>query len=121
MAPALAGSVLVSTRRSPLSADGERDIRPRSAEKSALGAGNDHVDVPRAALAADQALVPVIDGRLGAVVLGHLSRVGLGAIPAVEAPDQKAHFGGGGVAERHRRAAVRFQRSEALSTSDTTK
>ncbi len=68
-----------------------------------------------AALAADEALVPVIDGRLGAVVLGHLGRVGLGAIPAIETPDEKAHLGSGGVAERHRRAAVRFQRALVIS------
>ena len=71
--------------------------------------------MPRTALAADEALVPVINGRPGAVVLGHFSRVGLGTIPTIETPDEKAHSGCGGVAEGHRRAAVRFQRDLVIS------
>ena len=71
--------------------------------------------MPATALAADEMLVPVINGRPGAVVLGHFGRVGLGAIPAIETPDQEPHFGRRGVAEGHRRAAVRFQRDLVIS------
>jgi hypothetical protein len=77
---------------------------------SALGAGDDEIDLPAAALATHQPLVPVGDGRLGAVALGQRGRVGLDLVPAIAAPHDEPHMGRGGAAERRRRPGVAVHR-----------
>jgi hypothetical protein len=56
-------------------------------------AGDDKIDAPLAALAADQPRMSVGDGHLGSVALGHLDRVWLDLVLAIETPDdQRAVF-----------------------------
>jgi hypothetical protein len=97
-------------------------VRPREAVKARLNAvgravvsetprhglapRNHEVDPPAAALAEDQPPVPVGDGHLGAVALGHLGRVELDLMPAVETLHDQPHVRRSGVAQGHRRAAV---------------
>ena len=73
---------------------------------SASRASANEIDPPAAALAADKPLVLVGDAHLGAVAFRHFGRVGLDLVPAIAAPHDQADLGRGGVAERHRRAAV---------------
>jgi len=49
------------------------------------------LDPPAAALATHQPLVPVGDGHLGTVALGHLSRGGLDLVLAIETPDDQPY------------------------------
>jgi len=60
---------------------------------SSSGPGDHHVDIPAAAFRAHQPLAPVGYGRLGAIPLGHLSRIGLDAVPAGLAPDDEPNIG----------------------------
>jgi hypothetical protein len=69
-----------------------------------LGSAYDHVDLTAAALGADQPLAPIGHGRFGAVLLGHLGRVGLNLMAAILAPNDQPDACGGSVAERHWRA-----------------
>jgi hypothetical protein len=71
-----------------------------------LGSAHDEIDAPATALGAHQPRVPIGDGHLRAVALGHLDRVGLDLVPAIGAPDDQPHISRSSVAERHRRAAV---------------
>jgi hypothetical protein len=71
-----------------------------------LGTSYDEINPPAAALGADEPLVPVGDGHLGSVALGHRGRVGLGLVPAIETPHDQPHPRHCGVAQGHRRAAV---------------
>jgi hypothetical protein len=48
--------------------------------------GYDHIDLAAAALGADQPLAPIGHSSFGAVLLGHLGRVGLDLVPAILAP-----------------------------------
>jgi hypothetical protein len=66
----------------------------------ALGSADDHIDLSAAALGADQPRVPIRDGHLRAVALGHLGGVGLDLMAAIEAPQDQTHMGGSGVAKR---------------------
>ena len=69
---------------------------------SPLRSGYDHVDLPAAALGAEQPLSPIGHSRFGAVPLGHFGGVGLDLMPAILAPDDQPDAGGGSVAERQR-------------------
>ena len=75
-----------------------------------LGARNHEVDLPTAALAADQPLMPVGNGQLGAVALGHRDRVGLDLVPSIAVPDDQANASSRRGAQCHRRAAVPVHR-----------
>ena len=57
---------------------------------------------------ADKPGFPIRHTHLGPIALGHLGRVRLDPMPAIEAPHDKVHARRGSVAERHRWAAVRF-------------
>jgi hypothetical protein len=57
---------------------------------SGLRAGDDEIDLPTAALTADEPLMPVRDRQIGAIVQRHRGRVGLDLIPAIAAPDDQA-------------------------------
>jgi hypothetical protein len=70
-----------------------------------LGSAYDHIDLTAAALGADQPLSPIGHRRCRAVPLGHLGGVGLNLVAAILAPDDQPDAGGG-VAKRHRRAAI---------------
>jgi hypothetical protein len=54
-------------------------------------------------------LVPVGDGHLGAVALGHLGGLGLDLVPAIEAPDDQPHARRSGIAQGS--SAARCRRS----------
>ena len=56
-------------------------------------AGDDEIDPPAVALAADEPLVPVRDRHLGAVARRHLVRIGLDLVPAIAAPYDQPHPG----------------------------
>jgi hypothetical protein len=73
---------------------------------SALGAGDDGIDVAAAALAADEALVPIGEDRLGAVALGQRGWVGLDLVAAIAAPHDEPRMSSGGAAECRRRPGV---------------
>ena len=51
--------------------------RPRSSQRSPLGSGHDHIDLPAAAAGTHQPLAPIEYGRFGAVASSHLGVVGL--------------------------------------------
>lgn len=73
---------------------------------SPLGAAHNHFNSSRIALAVYPPGVPIRDGRLRTVILGHLGRIGLNLMPTIEAPNDEPHAGRGGVAEGHRRAVI---------------
>jgi hypothetical protein len=75
-----------------------------------LSPGNHHIDLSAAAFGADQPLPPFREGHLGAVAFGLLAGIGLDLVLAHLAPDDEAHTSLGSAAERHRRAAIGFQR-----------
>jgi hypothetical protein len=77
---------------------------------SGFGPSDDEIDLAAAALAAHQPLVPVRDGHLGAVTLGHCGRVGLDLVPAIAAPHDQVGAGSGGAAECRRRPGVAVHR-----------
>ena len=64
---------------------------------AALGSPNDHIDPPAPALAAHKSRMPIRDGHLGAVALGHLGGVGLDLMAAIETPHDQPHPGRSGV------------------------
>jgi hypothetical protein len=72
----------------------------------ALGPRNDHSDAPAAAFGVDQPRMPIRDARLGTVARGHLDRIGLDLMMAIEAPNDQPDVRRRGVAERHRRAGL---------------
>jgi hypothetical protein len=74
---------------------------------SLLGSAYDHIDLTAAAFGADQPLAPIGHGRFGAVLLGHLGRVGLDLVAAILAPNDQPDAGSGGATQRHRRAGRR--------------
>ena len=71
-----------------------------------LGPGQHEIHVSAAALRADEAFGPLADCGLGAVARGLLGRIGLDPMLTIAAPHDEPDLGGGGPAQRHRRAAV---------------
>ncbi len=53
-----------------------------------LGPCDVHIHSPAPALATDEPRAPIQDGHIGAVALGHLDRIGLTPMAAIEAPGQ---------------------------------
>jgi hypothetical protein len=70
--------------------------------------GHHHVDIPAAALGANQPSVPFRHWRLGTVPACLLCRVRFTPVTTCFAPDHKPDVSRGSVAERHRRATVGF-------------
>jgi hypothetical protein len=70
-----------------------------------FGSGYHHVNASAAALATDQPSAPIRHSHLAAVAVGHLGGIGLAPMPTIETPHVPPHARGG-IAERHRRAAV---------------
>jgi hypothetical protein len=83
-----------------------------------LRAGDDHIDAPASALGAYQPRMPIRDGHLGAVALGHFGGVGLDLMPAIETPDDQTHARCRGIAERHRWTVVGIHRRRLLQNTD---
>ena len=69
---------------------------------------NHEINLPAAAAGARKARVPVDDGGLGTVALGHFAGVGLDLTAALSTPYDQPHHRRCGVAQRHRRPAIRL-------------
>jgi hypothetical protein len=61
-----------------------------------LGPAHHHIDLAAPALAARKPLSPIRHGRLGAVALGELGRIGLDLAAAIPAPHDEANASGSG-------------------------
>lgn len=99
--PAL-GPDKIATSQPPGVADLRKPSPAPSLAFSPSLARHDHISAPRPASAADKPGVPIRDGHLGAVPLGHLSGVGLDLVAAIKAPNNKPDTGRRGTGERHR-------------------
>ena len=82
----------------PISADCRRPHCPR--------AGKHEIDLLPAAARADEPLVPVANGGVGAVTLSHYRWIGLDPVVARPAPDHDPCAGCGGAAECCGRSGV---------------
>ena len=51
---------------------------------------DDHIDAPAPALAAHQPRLPIRDGHLGTIALGHVGWVWLDPLPAIKGPQRSA-------------------------------
>jgi hypothetical protein len=58
-----------------------------------LRASNDHIDFVATAARADEPLMPIGNGRLGAVALSHLGRIWLYLVAAISAPHDETNAG----------------------------
>ena len=82
----------------------------RLAILSPPGTGEDEVDIVRAAGGADEPLVPVADGGIGAVTGGLCGGIRLGLAAAGLAPHDQPDLSRSGPSQRHRRTAVGLHR-----------
>jgi hypothetical protein len=82
-------------------------------------ASDDEIAPPAPAIAADEPLVPLRDGHLGSIPLGHLGGVGFELVPAIETPHDQPHPRRRGVAQRHRPAVKLHGRSVRQNENKT--
>jgi hypothetical protein len=98
-----------SGRASTAGVEPQRDVkkpRVRQIGTSPFGSGNHHVDIPAAALGANQPSVPFGHWRLRTIPACLISRVGFAPVTTCFTPDHKPDVSRGSVPERHRWAPV---------------
>jgi hypothetical protein len=76
-----------------------------------LGPCDDHIDRTAPAARTHEPIAPIENAGPGAILPGHLDRVGLDLVAARLTPHDESDASRSRVAERHRRARLRFHSS----------